>query len=71
MEPGNNLSYFKNVHSILFELINRQTAHLKVREEVDTILALPEVPERIIAKIMDLINRSLHEIENTSHYRIY
>lgn len=50
--------YFKNVHSILFELINRQTAHIEVREEVDTILALPEVPERIIAKIMDLITRT-------------
>ena len=50
--------YFKNVHSILFELINRQTAHLKVREEVDAILALPESPECIIAKILDLVTRT-------------
>ena len=58
--------YFKNVHSILFELINRQTVHLKVKEEVDTILALPEVPERIIAKIMDLITRT--SIMNINEY---
>lgn len=58
--------YFKNVHSILFELINRQTAHLKVEEEVDTILALPEMPERIIAKIMDLITRT--SIMNINEY---
>lgn len=50
--------YYKNVHEILFELINRQTAHLRVKEEVDVILALPEVPERIIAKIMDLITKT-------------
>ena len=50
--------YFKNVHFILFELINRQTAYLSVREEVDTILALPEAPERIIAKILDLVTRT-------------
>ena len=50
--------YFKNVHYILFELINRQTAHLYVKEEVDAILALPEFPERILAKILDLIVRT-------------
>ena len=50
--------YFKNVHFILFELINRQTAHLYIREEVDAILSLPEPPEHIIAKILDLITRS-------------
>lgn len=50
--------YFKNVHYILFELINRQTAHLHVREEVDAILALPESPERVIAKILDLVTRT-------------
>ena len=55
---GTIYRYFKNVHSILFELINRQTAHLKIKEEVDVILSLPEVPERIIVKIMDLITRT-------------
>ena len=50
--------YFKNVHYILFELINRLTAHLYVKEEVDAILALPELPERIVAKILDLIVRT-------------
>lgn len=50
--------YFKNVHFILFELVNRQTTHLHIREEVDAILALPEAPERIIAKILDLITRT-------------
>ena len=50
--------YFKNVHFILFELINRQTAHLRVREEVDVIFALPEAPEHIISKILDLVTRT-------------
>lgn len=51
--------YFKNVHDILFELINRQTAHLHVKEEVDAILSLPEPPECIVAKILDLVTRTL------------
>ena len=50
--------YFKNVHYIIFELINRQTAHLHIKEEVDAILSLPEPPEHIIAKILDLITRT-------------
>lgn len=50
--------YFKNIHDVLFELINRQTAHLYVKEEVDAILSLPESPESIIAKILDLVNRT-------------
>lgn len=58
--------YFKNVHSIIFELINRQTAHLKIREEADAILAQPEVPERIIINIMDLITRT--SIMNINEY---
>lgn len=58
--------YFKNVHSIIFELINRQTVHLKIKEEVDVILAQPDVPERIITKIMDLITRT--SIMNINEY---
>lgn len=50
--------YFKNVHYILFELINRQTAHLSVREEVDAILSLPKSPESIVAAILDLVTRT-------------
>lgn len=50
--------YFKNVHYILFELINRRTAHLYVKEKVDVILSLPEHPERIIARILDLVTRT-------------
>lgn len=50
--------YFKNVHSILFELINRQTAHLYVKEEVDAILSLPKSPESIIGEILDLVTRT-------------
>lgn len=55
---GTIYRYFKNVHDILFELINRQTAHLYVKEDVDTILSLPEPPERIIARILDLVTRT-------------
>ena len=58
--------YFKNVHFILFELINRQTAHLKIKEEVDVILAQPDVPERIITKIMDMITQT--SIMNINEY---
>lgn len=50
--------YFKNVHYILFELINRQTAHLHVKEEVDAILSLLEPPEHVIARILDLVTRT-------------
>lgn len=50
--------YFKNVHYILFELINRQTAHLYVKEEVDAILLLPKSPESIVADILDLVTRT-------------
>lgn len=50
--------YFKNVHDILFELINRQTAHLHVKEDVDAILSLPEPPEQIIAQILDLVTQT-------------
>ena len=50
--------YFKNVHYILFELINRQTAHLHVKEEVDAILSLLELPEHVIARILDLVTRT-------------
>lgn len=50
--------YFKNVHYILFELINRQTAHLYVEEEVDKILLLPQSPESIVAKILDLVTQT-------------
>ena len=55
---GTIYRYFKNVHYILFELINRQTAHLHVKEEVDAILSLPEPPESIIAKILDLVTQT-------------
>lgn len=55
---GTIYRYFKNVHYILFELINRQTAHLHVKEEVDAILSLPEPPERIIVRILDLVTRT-------------
>lgn len=55
---GTIYRYFKNVHYILFELINRQTAHLYVKEEVDAILSLPEPPESIIAKILDLVTQT-------------
>ena len=50
--------YFKNVHLILFELMNRLTAGLNVKEETDRILALPAAPERIIAEILNLVTRS-------------
>lgn len=50
--------YFKSVHDIFFELINRQTAHLYVKEEVDTILSLPEPAECIVSKILDLVTRT-------------
>ena len=50
--------YFKNVHFIVFELINRQTAHLHVKEDVDAIFALSEPPENIISKILDLVTRT-------------
>ena len=50
--------YFKSVHDIFFELINRQTAHLYVKEEVDTILSLPEPAECIVSKILDLVTQT-------------
>lgn len=56
---GTIYRYFKNVHDILFELINRQTAHLSVREDVDKILSLPKPPEYIVSKILDLVTRTL------------
>jgi AcrR family transcriptional regulator len=51
--------YFKNVHLILFELMNRQTASLKVKEEADRILALSAPAEHIIVEIMDLFTRTI------------
>ncbi|MCC8172343.1 MAG: TetR/AcrR family transcriptional regulator, partial [Parabacteroides sp.] len=50
--------YFKSVHDIFFELINRQTAHLYVKEDVYAILSLPEPPECIVSKILDLITQT-------------
>jgi AcrR family transcriptional regulator len=50
--------YYKNVHLILFALINRQTAGLNVKEETDRILALPVAPEHIVAEILDLVTRT-------------
>lgn len=55
---GTIYRYFKNVDDILFELINRQTAHLHVKEKVDAILSLPEPPESIVAGILDLVTRT-------------
>lgn len=55
---GTIYRYFKNVHYIIFELINRQTAHLHLKEDVDTILSLSESPEQIIVKILDLVTRT-------------
>ena len=56
---GTIYRYFKNVHYIIFELINRQTAHLSVREDVDKILSLPEPPKCVVSKILDLVTRTL------------
>lgn len=55
---GTIYRYFKNVHYIIFELINRQTAHLHLKEDVDAILSLPEPPEQIIARILNLVTRT-------------